>query len=240
VSHTASPAEPRHEVPPGVVVVDTAQGPARLHVSRARAARVVLAVGHGAGGGVEAADLVGLATHLPPWGVTVLRVEQPWRVAGRRVAAPPARLDEAWTTVLDHWRRQEAAGGGRSAPLVVGGRSAGARVACRTAAALAAVGVVALAFPLHPPGRPGTSRAAELERALEVVPVLVVQGERDAFGGPAELPVAAGLTVHAVAGADHSLRLGARAAAAAGLSPSELPEVLADVVRRWCLARVEG
>jgi uncharacterized protein len=224
-------------VPPDVVAVDTPHGPARLHVSAALAPRLVLALGHGAGGGVESPDLVALATHLPPWGITVVRVEQPWRVAGRRVASPPAWLDRAWLAALTRW--SSAAGAGPTAPpspaLVVGGRSAGARVACRTAHELGAVAVVALAFPLHPPGRPQASRADELRAALRSVPVLVVQGERDPFGGPTQLPAASRLTVRAVPGADHSLRVGVAAARAQGLLPGELPEVIADDVRRWCL-----
>ena len=160
---------------------------------------------------------------LPGRGVTVVRVEQPWRVAGRRVAAPPSTLDRAWLAVL-----QELAVEG---PLVVGGRSAGARVACRTARSVGAVGVVALAFPLHPPGRPERSRLDELEDAG--VPTLVVQGERDAFGGPAAFPRKhpSPYVVHAVPGADHSFRVTRsydREAVLAGV---------ASTVAQWVLAR---
>ena len=115
---------------------------------------MTLVLGHGAGGGIEARDLVALAKALPERGVTVVRVEQPWRVAGRKVAGPPATLDRAWLAVLE---ALAVAG-----PLVVGGRSAGARVACRTAAQVGAAGCLALAFPLHPPGRPEKSRLDEL------------------------------------------------------------------------------
>jgi predicted alpha/beta-hydrolase family hydrolase len=177
-----------HEVP-------TPAGPARVHLSPASAPLATLVLGHGAGGGVEAADLAALAAGLPARRVSVVRVEQPWRVAGRRVATPPASLDSAWLAVLG---ALDVAG-----PLVVGGRSAGARVACRTARGLGARGCVALAFPLHPPGRPERSRLAELTAAG--VPTLVVQGERDAFGGPAEFPE--GVDVRQVPGADHSLRV---------------------------------
>jgi predicted alpha/beta-hydrolase family hydrolase len=162
-------------------------------------------LGHGAGGGVEAPDLVAVAQAALAAGWTVARVEQPYRVAGRRAPDRAVKLDQAWTEVVAALR-------GRSkAPLVTGGRSSGARVACRTAAATGAAGVVCLAFPLRPPGRPGApSRAAEL---LAVpVPVLVVQGERDPFGGPAELP--SGPVVVSVPG-DHSLRRSAAAAAEA-------------------------
>jgi predicted alpha/beta-hydrolase family hydrolase len=139
----------------------------------------------------------------------VLRVEQPWRVAGKRVAPAPARLDVAWTAVLDRLRGD----GVLTGPLVLGGRSAGARVACRTATALGAIGVLALAFPLHPPGRPEKSRQAELDAVG--LPVLVVQGESDPFGMP---PAGPDREVVAVRG-NHSL--------------SSDVEGLRDAVRVW-------
>lgn len=135
-------------------------------------------LGHGAGGGVHARDLTALAASLPGAGVTVVRVEQPWLVAGKRVAPAPAVLDRAWLPAVETIEPD--------GPLVLGGRSAGARVACRTAVALGAAGVICLAFPLHPPGKPERSRLDELTAAG--VPTLVVQGERDAFGRPAEFP----------------------------------------------------
>ena len=181
--------------------VATPGGEARVHVASTVAPRprATLVLGHGAGGGIEAADLVALAATLPRAGVTVIRVEQPWRVAGRRVATAPASLDLAWVAVLTALALPD--------PVVVGGRSAGARVACRTAGAVGAVGVVALAFPLQPPGRPERSRLAELESVG--VPTLVVQGERDAFGGPAAFPRRRNspYVVHPVLGADHSFRV---------------------------------
>src|SRR5581483_169230 len=119
-----------------------------------------------------------LAGGLPPTGVTVALVEQPWRLAGRKVAGPPQQLAAAWIAVLAELRP--------AGPVVVGGRSAGARVACRTALTVGADAALALAFPLHPPGRPEKSRAGELLESG--VPTLVVQGERDPFGGPAEFP----------------------------------------------------
>jgi predicted alpha/beta-hydrolase family hydrolase len=159
---------------------------------------LTLVLGHGAGGGIAARDLVALADALPERGVTVVRVEQPWRVAGRKVAGPPPTLDRAWLAVLELL----AVGG----PLVVGGRSAGARVACRTAVQVGAVGCLALAFPLHPPGRPERSRFDELAGAG--VPTLVVQGERDAFGGPAAFPtLPTACELLAVPAADHSFRV---------------------------------
>ncbi|MCJ1678056.1 hydrolase [Streptomyces sp. APSN-46.1] len=159
--------------------VDTPAGEARVTWHTAREARLVLAVSHGAGGGIEARDLQALAAALPARGITVALVEQPWRVAGKKVAAAPKVLDEGWRAL---WPALAGAG----LPVVAGGRSAGARVACRTAAELDAAGVLALAFPLHPPGRPEKSRAQELLGAGR--PALVVQGGRDPFGRPEEFP----------------------------------------------------
>lgn len=158
----------------------------RLHICAAAEPTAVLVLGHGAGGGVDVTDLAWLASDLPERGITVVRHEQPWRALGGRVAWPPARLDEGWApaarAVAERWP---------GLPVVTGGRSAGARVASRGAAnpdLPAVAGVVTLAFPLHPPGRPDTSRIAEL---LGVpVPVLAVVGERDPFGTPAELRTA--------------------------------------------------
>lgn len=165
-------------------------------------ARALVVLGHGAGGGITAADLSALATSLPRAGFAVARVEQPYRVAGRRTTPAPARLDAAWLTVLaELGTRPELAG----RVLVVGGRSSGARVACRTAAAAGAAAVVALAFPLRPPGRPA-SRLGEL---LAVpAPTLVVQGSRDVFGRGADFPtpLPTGIELVEVAGADHSFR----------------------------------
>jgi len=155
--------------------VPTSVGPGRLTVSAAESPSAVLWLGHGAGGGIDAVDLAALAARLPALGITVVRYEQPWRVAGKRVAARPETLDIAWRETAP--RVRDLAGG---LPLVVGGRSAGARVACRTATELGAAGVVCLAFPLHPPGKPETSRLAEL--LAPDVPVLVLQGSRDLFG----------------------------------------------------------
>lgn len=196
--------------------VATPHGPARVHADEP-SPRVhgTLVLGHGAGGGVGSADLVAVTRDAVDAGWRVLRVEQPWRVAGKRIAPAPARLDEGWTAVLGALR-----GDGRIAgPLVLGGRSAGARVACRTAAELGADGVLALAFPLHPPGRPERSRAAEVT-AVEV-PLVVVQGETDAFGAPAEVAAAlAGrstASVYAVPG-DHALKKNPDVVAAAALA----------------------
>ena len=200
--------------------VQTPVGPARVHLARPPGAIGTVVLGHGAGGGVEAPDLLAL-TALAEDGWLVARVEQPWRVAGRRIATPPPQLDLAWTTVL------ATLGRGRGKvphPLVVGGRSAGARVACRTAAAVGADAVLALAFPLHPPGKPEKSRAHEaLEATRAGKPLLVIQGETDAFGSPTQVRQALGpaATVVAVAGA-HSFAKGA-------------PGVL-DAARAWLAA----
>lgn len=160
------------------LAVDTPHGAARaeLHCAAEGAAAVLL--GHGAGGGLSAADLVAATRAATAAGVHVALVEQPYRVAGRRAPAPARQLDEAWLAVAEVLGERWFPG----LPLVFGGRSSGARVACRTAADGQAVAVLCLAFPLHPPGRPDKTRQPELD-AVEV-PTLVVQGERDPFGRP--------------------------------------------------------
>ncbi|MER5826045.1 alpha/beta family hydrolase [Streptomyces mirabilis] len=162
-----------------IETVETDAGPARVTWHRAKKPRLVLAVSHGAGGGIEARDLQALAAVLPGHGVSVALVEQPWRVAGKKVAPAPRTLDVGWRGL---WPTVAKPG----LPVVAGGRSAGARVACRTATELGATAVLALSFPLHPPGRPEKSRADELLGAG--VPTLVVQGGNDPFGKPAEFP----------------------------------------------------
>src|SRR5213592_2150056 len=137
----------------GTFEFDTPHGLARAHVHPAPEPRAALVLGHGAGGGVASPDLVAVTEVARTEGVSVALVEQPYRVAGRRSPAPARQLDAAWTAVVDHLR----AGPLRDVPLVAGGRSSGARVACRTAQATGAVGVLCLAFPLHPPGRPERS-----------------------------------------------------------------------------------
>jgi predicted alpha/beta-hydrolase family hydrolase len=202
--------------------IGTPHGPARAHLTEAAGAvRGTLVLGHGAGGGVESGDLVAVTEEASGAGWRVVRVEQPWRVAGKRIAAAPPRLDEGWAAVLDRLR----ADGVLSGRLVLGGRSAGARVACRTAAAQGAAGVLTLAFPLHPPGKPGKSRAAELT-AVDV-PLVVVQGETDAFGRPADVAAALSghrnASVYAVPG-DHALKRNVDVVAMAALSwLQELP-----------------
>jgi predicted alpha/beta-hydrolase family hydrolase len=174
------------------MMVETPHGPARVHLHPADDARAALVLGHGAGGGVTAPDLVAATEAALADGITVALVEQPYRVAGRRSPAPARQLDAAWIAVVKQLAFE--------LPLVVGGRSLGARVACRTAAETGAAAVLCLAFPLHPPGRPEKSRLAELEAVT--VPVLVVQGERDPFGMPPDGPAR---TVVRVPG-DHALK----------------------------------
>lgn len=162
------------------LTIQTPTGPALADLDRRTEAPTgLLVLGHGAGGGVDAVDLIAARDAAVGLGLAVARVTQPYRVAGRRAPAPAARLDEAFLAAVAALRRRRGLG---SVPLVLGGRSSGARVACRTAAACGAAGVVALAFPVHPPGKPEKSRLAELDAVA--VPVLVVQGERDPFGMP--------------------------------------------------------
>lgn len=206
-----------------VVDVETAAGLARAHVVRPSSARGTLVLGHGAGGGIEAPDLqaVEAAAVDARWAVAL--VEQPWRVAGRRVAAAPPRLDDAWLSVVTTLRA------GRSrlpGPLVIGGRSAGARVACRTADDVQAAAVVALAFPLHPPGKPqAPSRAGELTRVIAAGRLLlVVQGRRDGFGTPAQVALACPAAHVVPVDGDHGLK------ADPGAAGSAVVDLLAAVV----------
>jgi predicted alpha/beta-hydrolase family hydrolase len=195
------------------IEIDTPFGTANAHLSSADEPRAALVLGHGAGGGVQAKDLVAVAGVASSVGLSVALVEQPYRVAGRRSPAPAHQLDAAWTAVIDHL----VAGELRGLSLLVGGRSSGARVACRTAEAVGAIGVLCLAFPLQPPRRSDAkasqSRLSELDAVT--VPMLIVQGTRDSFGVP---PASERRTVVQVAG-DHSLR-------------TDLPAV-GEAVRAW-------
>lgn len=204
--------------------VDTPYGPGRLVVRRARRSAATLVLSHGAGNGVEARDLAALAAALPDHGVTVALFEQPWRVAGKKIASPPPTLDVGLQAAVRTLRPRT--------PLVLGGRSAGARSAARCATGLGAAGCLALAFPLHPPGRPEKTRVAELTGAG--VPTLVVQGERDSMGRPEEFPEGTDLAV--VPAADHGLKVPAR-------GPLSQPEALALVVEatlEWLVREVTG
>jgi uncharacterized protein len=207
-------ADPRRET------VATAVGQARITWYDAERPRALLALGHGAGGGIEARDLAALAAALPLRGVTVALVEQPWRVAGKRLAPAPKALDAGWAGL---W----PALAGRGLPVVAGGRSAGARVACRTARELGAAAVLALAFPLHPPGRPERSRAAELAEGAGACPLLVVQGGNDPFGRPAEFPPEH--RVAEVPHGDHGFKVPARA----GLGQQAALDLLTAAAGDW-------
>ena len=180
------------------IEIETEHGPARAHVIDAEPARAALVLGHGAGGGVGAVDLSAAADAALAEGVSVVLVEQPYRVAGRRSPAPARQLDAAWIAVVEHLRAHESA----DLWLITGGRSSGARVACRTAEATGAIGVLCLAFPLRPPRRAAQAPTRLPELELVTVPVLVVQGSRDPFGVP---PAGLNRAVVEVQG-NHSLR----------------------------------
>jgi uncharacterized protein len=202
-------------VTPTPLEIETPFGTARAHVQSRNAPRGALVLGHGAGGGVGARDLVAAAAAAHSAGLSAVLVEQPYRVAGRRSPAPAHQLDAAWIAVIEHLAAHDL----RGLSLVAGGRSSGARVACRTAAATGAAAVLCLAFPLQPPRRSGAAPAASRIGELDEVPVpvLVVQGANDRFGIP---PAGRRREVVQVAG-DHSLR-------------SELA-ALEDAVSAWLL-----
>ncbi|WSP86981.1 hydrolase [Streptomyces sp. NBC_01235] len=202
-----------------VETIETDAGTARITWRRARKPRLVLAVSHGAGGGIEARDLQALAAVLPGHGVSVALVEQPWRVAGKKVATAPKTLDVGWRGI---W----PAVSGPGLPVISGGRSAGARVACRTATELGAHAVLALGFPLHPPGKPEKSRAQELLGAG--VPTLVVQGGNDTFGKPGEFPEG-GYELVEVPYGDHGFAVPKRA----GITQDQALEVVTAGVVQW-------
>jgi predicted alpha/beta-hydrolase family hydrolase len=166
-------------VPTDQIDVDTPHGPARAHVHAVAKPKLAVVLGHGAGGGVTAKDLTRATRAANEADATVVLVEQPYRVAGRKSPAPAHQLDAAWIATIEQLPIE-------GLPLVTGGRSAGARVACRTAQATNALGVLCLAFPVHPPGRPEKSRLEELDQLDK--PVLIVQGESDPFGMPPEAP----------------------------------------------------
>ena len=204
-------------------IVPTPKGDARLLVRRAKRPVATLVLTHGFGGGIDAPDLVRLARTLPQQDISVTLVEMPWRRA-RKPGPAPAVIDECYTAVLDSMRTRS--------PLVIGGRSAGARSACRIARNIGARGVLALSFPLHPPGKPEKSRLAELQRAR--VRTLVVQGERDPFGTPEEFPGDIDLAV--VPAADHSMKV----PKSAPLSQAEALAVVLEATLEWVVREVAG
>jgi len=205
-------------------MVATPRGDARLLVRRAKRPIATLVLTHGAGGGVDAPDLVRLARTLPQQDISVTLVEMPWRVVGKKLAPAPPVIDECYVAVLDNMRTRS--------PLVLGGRSAGARSACRIAREVGARGVLALSFPLHPPGRPEKSRLEELQRAR--VRTLVVQGERDPFGTPEEFPDDIDLTV--VPAADHSLKV----PKSGPLNQEDALAVVLEATLEWVVREVAG
>lgn len=208
-----------------VRTIPTPYGEARLHTDRSRHPAASLVLGHGAGRGVDSPDLVALARALPGLGISVYRIEQPWHVAGRKVAPRPQVLDAGTIACVNGIRART--------PMVLGGRSAGARVACRLAKQLGAVGCLALSFPLQPPGKPGRPVKTRLPELLGAgVPVFVVQGERDAFGGPDAFPETVDLTL--VPDADHGLKVPRRAA----LTQDETHALVVEAVVEWITARV--
>lgn len=182
--------------------IETPVGLARAHVERAKDAKGAIVLSHGAGGGINAADLQALRV-LVEEGWTYVLVEQPWRVAGKKMAPLGPTLDKAWVPIMaaltsGRWRLPR--------PLIQGGRSAGARVACRTATEVGADAVLALSFPLHPPGKPEKSRAPEAQLVLDAgLPLGIVQGLKDPFGSPEDVRAALGprAQVHDARG-DHS------------------------------------
>ena len=191
-----------------IIEIDTPPGTARAHLHAATAPLAALVLGHGAGGGIEAPDLVASSEAARSNDISVALVEQPYRVAGRRSPTGASQLDAAWTAVVEELRANELG----ELPLIVGGRSLGARIACRTAEAIGAIAVLCLAFPLEPPprrGKPPQTRLAELDAVT--VPTLVVQGERDPFGIPPPGPTREVVTVPG----DHGLKADLEAVAAA-------------------------
>lgn len=205
-------------------MIETPYGEGRLVTRRARKPVATLLLSHGAGNGIDTPDLEALNKALPAQGITVVRFEQPWKVAGRPVATPPNTLDVALTEAAN-WMRVRT-------PMVVGGRSAGARSAARTGRSLGAAGCLCLAFPLHPPGKPEKSRLEELRGSK--VPTLVVQGERDAMGKPEEFPE--WVEVVPVPGADHSLKVGVRGP----ISQQDALAILVESTLEWMVREVIG
>ena len=207
--------------------IDTPHGVGRLLTARARHPLATLLLSHGAGGSVEAPDLQAIAAALPRQGVSVVLFEQPWRLAGRRVAGPPETLDAGLTAAANALRVRT--------PLVIGGRSAGARSAARCAKRLGGSGCLALAFPLHPPGRPEKSRADELRTTR--LPTLVVQGERDTFGRPEDFPDnLRGVDLAVVPEADHGFRV----PRGAQMSQQDALAIVVESTLEWVVRDVAG
>ena len=209
---------------PAERMVATPGGDARVVTRRAKRPIATIVLTHGAGGGIDAHDLVRLARTLPQQDVSVILVEMPWRVAGKKVAPAPAAIDASYLAVLDQLRTRS--------PLVLGGRSAGARSACRIGRQVGARGVLALSFPLHPPGRPEKSRLDELLGAR--LPTLVIQGEKDPFGTPEEFPD--GIELAVVPAADHGMKV----AKTAPVSQADALAVVLEATLEWVVREISG
>jgi predicted alpha/beta-hydrolase family hydrolase len=205
-------------------LVPTPHGDARLVVRRAKRPIATLVLTHGAGGGIDAPDLTRLARTLPQQEISVTLVEMPWRVQGKKLAPRPQVIDETYLAVVNAMRMRS--------PLIIGGRSAGARSACRIARSVGAKGVLALSFPLHPPGQPESSRLPELLGAR--VPTLVVQGERDPFGTPEEFPSYVDLAV--VPAADHGMHV----PKAAPLGQEDALAIVLEATLEWIVREIVG
>lgn len=199
---------------PLAVRIDTSAGPAEVEIDAAAEPALLVLLTHGAGGGVDARDLLTVRDLAVRCGAVVGRVLQPYRVAGARAPGSAEKQDAAWVEIAAALRGRYP-----GLPLVHGGRSNGARVACRTATAVGARGVLALSFPLHPPGKPEKSRRAELLAAGDA-DVVVVNGGSDPFGIPDAGDVA---ELHVVAGQPHSFRRGF----------DEIEAVVEPWLRRW-------
>ena len=209
---------------PSERMVATPKGEARVVTRRAKRPLATLVLTHGAGGGIDAPDLLRLARTLPQQDVSVTLVEMPWRVQGKRLAPAPAVIDSCYTAVVDNLRMRT--------PLVLGGRSAGARSACRIGRSVGARGVLALSFPLHPPGKPEKSRLDELLGAR--VRTLVIQGESDPFGTPAEFPDDVELAV--VPSADHGMKV----PKSADVTQADALAVVLEATLEWIVREVVG
>ncbi len=209
-------------------IIPTPAGDGRLVTRRAPRPIATVLLSHGAGGGIEARDLAALGTYLPRQGVNVMLFEQPWRRAGRKVATPPATLDAGLRAAVDALRVRT--------PIILGGRSAGARSACRSARALGAAGCLALSFPLHPPGKPEKSRLDEL--AAAGVPTLVIQGGNDPFGTPEEFPdpLPARTDLAVVPDADHGFKVPKRAS----ISQDDAMDIVVEAALEWVVREIVG
>jgi hypothetical protein len=204
-----------------VVEIETSAGPARVELAApAGPSAFLLLLTHGSGGTPDTADVLAVRDAVRALGAATALVTQPYRVRGARAPGSAPRQDAAWSAIIAALLRETAARSG-PLPLVQGGRSNGARVVCRTARAVGAAGVIALAFPLHPPGQPGKSRDGELRAAG--TSVLVINGERDPFGVPEPDETT---DVLVIPGETHAL--------------SRRPAVISDAVTAWLGALTTG